>query len=133
MNGIVDIEIHNKRGIKYEFSLYRNVTIIRGESATGKTTLYRLISNYEEEHEKSGVIINCKYKLITLSKRDWDTKLDKINNSIVFIDEGNKFIKSKNFATLVKKSTNYYVLITRENLENLPSSIEEIYEIKTKK
>ena len=127
MKGIVDIYIYNKRGIKYKFSLYRNITLIRGESVTGKTILYKLISNYEDEHEKSGVVIHCKYPLVTLSNKNWDIQLSDIKNSIVFIDEGSKFIKSKEFPTFVKKSTNYYILITRENLENLPSSIEEIY------
>ena len=45
------------------------------------------------------------------------------------IDEANLFIKTKEFASIVKNSDNYFVLITRENLHNLPYSVEEIYRL----
>lgn len=44
-----------------------------------------------------------------------------------FIDEENQFIRQQEFAELVKASDNYFVIITRENLYNLPYSVEEIY------
>lgn len=37
------------------------------------------------------------------------------------------FIKTEQFAKAVRESDNYFVLITRENLYNLPYSVEEIY------
>ena len=46
------------------------------------------------------------------------------SGNIFFIDEENSFIKT---AKAVCGSDNYYVLITRENLYNLPYSVEEIY------
>ena len=39
----------------------------------------------------------------------------------------NAFIKTEQFAKAVRESDNYFVLITRENLYNLPYSVEEIY------
>ena len=45
------------------------------------------------------------------------------------MDEGNRFISSADFARKIKNSSNYYVLITRESLENLPYSVDEIYGI----
>jgi hypothetical protein len=53
-----------------------------------------------------------------------------MKDSIVFIDEGNRFIKSTDFARCVRESDNYYVIITRESLYNLPYSVEEIYEMR---
>ena len=50
-----------------------------------------------------------------------------ISDSIIFIDEGNEFIKTEEFASAIRGSENYFVLITRENLYNLPYSVEEIY------
>ena len=47
------------------------------------------------------------------------------------MDEGAKFINTEEFATAIKKSDNYYVLITRQDLGNLPYSIHEIYELDT--
>ena len=62
MKGLHKVIVQNNR-LHYEFDIRRNITIIQGNSATGKTTL----------------------------------------------------------------TDNYYVLITRENLYNLPYSVEEIY------
>ncbi|MDO4340180.1 MAG: hypothetical protein Q4C91_19155 [Eubacteriales bacterium] len=49
---------------------------------------------------------------------------------IVFIDEGNVFVYSTEFARAVQESDNYYVIVTREGLANLPYSVEEIYGIR---
>lgn len=43
----------------------------------------------------------------------WKIQLEAINDSIIFIDEGNAFVLSKEFATMVQESDNYYVLVTR--------------------
>ena len=55
--------------------------------------------------------------------------MNQINDSIVFIDEGNSFVYSQDFAEAVKNSGNYYVIAVRNNLYNLPYSITEIYGI----
>ena len=49
------------------------------------------------------------------------------------MDEGAKFINTEEFASAIKNSDNYYVLITRQDLCNLPYSIHEIYELNTDK
>lgn len=49
----------------------------------------------------------------------------------LFTDEGNSFVKTEKFAKAVRGSDNYFVLITRENLYNLPYSVEEIYGIRS--
>ena len=47
------------------------------------------------------------------------------------IDEDYPFIYSKEFAEVIRESSNYYVLITRQPLYNLPYSVQEIYGIRT--
>ena len=49
------------------------------------------------------------------------------------MDEGAKFINTEEFASAIKNSDNYYVLITRQDLCSLPYSIHEIYELNTDK
>lgn len=50
MRGIHRVIIQNKR-IRYDFELRRNLTIIRGDSATGKTTLIDMIQEHmNHEH-----------------------------------------------------------------------------------
>lgn len=51
----------------------------------------------------------------------------RTSGNIFFIDEENSFINTEEFASMVKESDNYFVLITRENLYNLPYSVDEIY------
>ena len=57
--------------------------------------------------------------------------LPNIHEQIIFIDKENKFVKSQEFASAVKASDNYFVIITREDLRNLPYSVDEIYGIHT--
>ncbi len=129
MVGKYHIEISNQK-ISFKFDITRNITIIRGNSATGKTTLINLISDYEELGKLSGVKIKCDKKCHVLTTNDWQARIERIEDSIIFIDEGNKFIKSEEFARTIRNTSNYYVIITRESLYNLPYSVEEIYEMK---
>ena len=57
--------------------------------------------------------------------------LTGLSDYIVFIDEGNEFIKTVEFADEIQKTDNYYVIMTRESLPALPYSVEEIYGIRT--
>ena len=61
MTGKYDIEIYNKR-VHYHLTVKRNITVIQGDSATGKTELLRMISDYENNGISSGIttsILNC--------------------------------------------------------------------------
>lgn len=60
----------------------------------------------------------------------WKADLADIKDSIVFIDEGNAFIFTDEFAAAIQNTDNYYVIATREGIPSLPYSIEEIYDIR---
>ena len=128
MKGMHHIVIQNKR-IRFAFSIKRNITIIRGDSATGKTTLFSMIEEYGNLGKDSGVQIQCDKACVALSGKYWQETLENIHDSIVFVDEDSRFLKTKDFAKRIRDSNNYYVLITRENLPALPYSVEEIYGI----
>ncbi len=117
--------------LRYQFEIRRNITIIKGDSATGKTTLIDMVREYFENGEQSGVSLQCDKTCIVLEGRQWKILLENIHDSIVFIDEGNLFITTDEFSSAVKKSDNYYVIVTREGLPNLPYSVDEIYGIKS--
>lgn len=63
--------------------------------------------------------------------RSWKDALYPLKNTVIFIEENNEFVFSEEFAAFVKKSGNYFVLVTRASLKMLPYSIHEIYEIIT--
>lgn len=128
MKGKYHIIIQNNR-IKFEFDIMRNITIIRGDSATGKTTLMNLVETYERLGDESGIILSCERTCKTLNNSNWETVIDQSHDSIIFIDEETNAVTKKEFARKVRESDNYYVIITRENLPNLPYSVEEIYGI----
>ena len=117
--------------LRYIFEIQRNITIIKGDSATGKTTLVDMIREYYENGEQSGILLQCDKQCVVLEGRQWKLLLDNIHDSIVFIDEGNMFISSNEFADAVKHSDNYYVIVTRESLPSLPYSVDEIYGIRS--
>jgi hypothetical protein len=130
MKGKYHIVVQNNR-LRYELTVRRNITIIRGDSATGKTTLINLIEQAAALGENSGIEVVCECPCRTLGGKDWNLILPSIHEQIIFLDEENQFVKSQEFASAVKESDNYFVIITREDLPNLPYSVEEIYGIHT--
>ena len=129
MKGKHKIEVRSKR-IVFTIELERNITILRGDSATGKTTLVEMLSAYENYGRKSGVTIVCDKACRVLSGALWEAQLKDIQDTIVFVDEGSIFISSLDFARAIQKTDNYYVLVTREDLSTLPYSVNAILELK---
>lgn len=60
MKGKYSVFVQNNR-LRYEFTISRNITIIRGDSATGKTTLLDLLNAYDRDGESSGVLVNATF------------------------------------------------------------------------
>ena len=130
MKGKYRVVVSTKR-LKYDFELHRNLTIIQGDSATGKTTMIDMIREFVNNPSGTPVELVCDKKCFVLEGALWKEQLSGIADSIVFIDEGNEFIKTTEFADEIQKTDNYYVIVTRESLPSLPYSVEEIYGIKT--
>ena len=129
MKGIHRIIVQNKR-IRYDFELVRNLTILRGDSATGKTTLVDLIREYTNSGTDSSVELVCDKACYVLEGATWRGQLSEMKDSIVFIDEGNSFIFTDEFSEAIQATDNYYVIVSREGLSNLPYSSTEIYGIR---
>ena len=128
MKGSYHIIVQN-RHLKYEFDIRRNLTIIRGGSATGKTTLIEMIKEHNLD-ESNGVTVSSACPCQVVEGNLWKEQISIIRDSIIFIDEGSSFVETEEFASEVKRSSNYFVLVTRENLEMLPVSPDEIYVIR---
>ena len=126
MTGKHRIIVQNNK-LHYEFVIKRNITIIQGDSATGKTTLINMLRQAENLGASSGIDVVSDVPCRVLEGSNWKLILDNSAGNIFFIDEENTFINTEEFASAVKESDNYFVLITRENLYNLPYSVEEIY------
>ena len=129
MKGKHSIVVRNRR-VQFALELERNITVIRGDSATGKTTMLGMLRDYEEQGVQSGVSVQCDKPCRILTSRDWEERLSRIEDSIVFVDEGNAFVSSHAFAQAICGSSNYYVLVTRENLYQLPYSVEAVLKLR---
>ena len=131
MKGKYSVKVANSK-VSYTLELERNITILTGDSGIGKTALARLIQNYEDAGKQSGVTVQCKVPCRSITSDDgWQSRLESIHNSIIFIDEGRRFLKSKDFAEAVDGCDNYFVLITREGLPQISYSVHSVLTLKS--
>lgn len=134
MKGSYHFSVRSKRNL-FEFEIKRNITVIKGDSATGKTTLLHMLYEYLRVERQSGysVVTNAKYYVYMRREagREWQDALFPLENTVIFIEENNDFVFGKEFANFVKTSGNYFVFVSRSPLKMLPYSIREVYEIAT--
>lgn len=131
MKGKYKVRVQNKL-VRFDFEIERNVSIIRGNSATGKTTLINMIVDYQNLGKASGVTVICDVNCVAMINQgsNWKAFLDSIHSSIVFIDEGEPYVRTVEFAEHISGTDNYYVIATRDNLYYIPYSVDAIYELK---
>jgi hypothetical protein len=131
VKGSIRFEVRNER-TSFQHTFERNITIIKGHSATGKSTMVNMVRNYENLGRQSGVKLSCDHPCHVLEGYDWENRLQNIHDSLVFIDEGNNFVRSEAFAGAIPSTDNYYVISVRDPLFTLPYSIDSVFEIVTK-
>ncbi len=128
MLGEYRFRVKNSRN-GYSFLLRRNLTVLRGESGRGKTTLFEMIREHNRFGKASGVSVSGDKELVVVEGDRWQEDIARNAGKIIVIDEDSHFIRSKEFAGVVKGADNYFLLITRNYLEQLPISVDEIYEL----
>ena len=128
MKGKIPFSIRNRR-ITFKLELERNVTIITGDSGTGKTKLINMVRMYSELGKSSGITLKCDKPCIVLSGGNWETILANTRGSIVFVEESTSFLSSRAFADAIRRTDNYYVFVTREPLPQIPYSVDSIKQI----
>lgn len=135
MRGRYEIIIGTNR-VTYELCINRSLTVINGDSATGKTVLYDLVTAVANKRQGVSVRINPVDtsnipNLNVLTDSNWKLIAENTTNTIFFIDEYARFIFSDEFSNLLKGNDNYYVMIIRHysDLKGLPLSINEIYDV----
>lgn len=132
MKGKVKIAVKN-RNVSFNFTLERNITILTGDSGTGKTKLINMIRDYSQFGKASGVTLKCEKPCLVLAGNNWELELKQTQESIVFVEESSSLLNLYEFAKAIQDSDNYYVLVTRESLSQIPYSIDSIYQINREK
>lgn len=131
MNGSHEIIVKNNR-VQYRFTISRNLTMLRGNSATGKSTLVDMVAQYARDGENSGITLACDKVCAVLTPDAWQIRLAQMRDSIIFLDEDCAFVTSVEFARMARESDNYYVIVIRESLPMLPYSVDEIYTLQNR-
>ena len=83
--------IVESRKVKYDFTVKRNITILTGDSGSGKTVLMELIRDYRRYGADSGVQVSCDCECRTIENEDWERTIQEASPCIFFHDEGNRF------------------------------------------
>lgn len=125
MIGVYNLRVENKK-VRYDFRLDHKFTVVRGNSATGKT-YFRDILN------EQGTKIYCSLKVsaLDLEEEDYRIKLTNSSGRIFIIDEDVEGYHTKKFADLLQDSDNYFILFCRDILGTLPISTDSIYELRS--
>ena len=92
MKGNIKVVVSTKK-LRYELNLRRNITIIQGDSATGKTTLIQIINDYLSSRTGPGTDVICTKKCAVLSG-DLESvliRLERLSDTIVFANEQEHF------------------------------------------
>lgn len=131
MNGEIKLSIWNKF-IKYQLSFKHNISIILGDSGSGKTNLCNFIRNAARKNAGIQYKIAPSYDIYVMtSDQEWEIVLQNMHNTLIFFDEDMHFTNTKKFANIIRHTDNYYVIISRDALKCLPYSVNAIYELKS--
>lgn len=131
MVGRYKLEINGLK-VKYKIAIERQITIIKGDSGTGKSTLWKVVS--EALKGSKGYSSNMIEKIYTLDELSpWEMLIKTLKNKIIFIDENSRYVYSSDFTEVAQRSDNYFVIISRRSLDNMVYSYKSIYELKTNK
>ena len=79
MKGKISFHIKNRQ-IAFKLELERNITILTGDSGTGKTKLINMVRDYSREGKASGITLKCDKKCIVLDDNNWDIILERTSN-----------------------------------------------------
>lgn len=86
-----------------------------------------MLRQAENLGESSGIDVISDVPCKILEGSNWKIILENSAGNIFFTDEESSFVNTEEFASMIRESDKYFVLITRENLYNLPYSADEIY------
>jgi energy-coupling factor transporter ATP-binding protein EcfA2 len=130
MKGKYNIVISDAH-LRFDFWVERQITIIKGNSGTGKSTFYNAVAELLKNKDRNGFHCNCKDKLEVLNYASWKDQLDESKGKIIVCEETDDIVNTKEFASAVNGSDNYFIIISRTGRMKLEYSSENVYEFKT--
>lgn len=135
MKGKYSIKLKNKK-MQYSLEISRQVSIIRGDSSTGKSSFVAMLKQHISEVNKGTfpttiLETNISLKNIHIMSGDDEhilSKIEEYSKSIIILDEDcDYFFNKKSFGSYVKNSDNYFVIVSRRKLAHVPYSIDSVF------
>lgn len=125
------------RKAEYCLALERKISVIKGKSGSGKTSVIRLIANFLELGKDSGIKVSVSTSanlMVLFNSSKWEQELSNLHNTILFIDEDVRFLYEVSFQRTLWKSDCYAVIVSRSGMFTaLPFAISSVYQFATKK
>lgn len=121
------------RFVEYDFELYDKYTLLQGDSADGKTSLYELISIYYQSPDAVQCSGYTKLRNLpfTYDRKEIESVLLGSSNYVFIMDENHPLLLMEGFEGILNDSDNYFIIICREKLfKNLPIHLRSIVKLK---
>ena len=115
--------------INYKLEFNRKVTIIRGESGTGKSTI---VDMFRRSITDATINIYNDLRIpIKEIRGDEDHSFFKTGKRTIYlVDEDTPCIYSDRFARIVNETDNFFIIITRNPIPSLSYSYKEVYQLR---
>ena len=125
------------RKATYHLELERKISLLKGNSGTGKSSLIRLISEYLEYGKQSGLKLSTDSNVsltVMTNSADWSEILSSAHDTVLFIDEDVHYLYDESFQRELWRADCYAVIVSRSGrFTALPYSIFCIYGLVTVK
>ena len=119
-------KIKDNNGVSYEIEILGKYTLIIGDSGTGKTYFTDLVSALKD----NVVTLQSPLKVHLIPAEAEPSILQKFHNTVLIMDEFCELLRHPEIGRLVKKSENYFVIISRQIFSWLPVSVDSVYVLK---
>lgn len=104
---------NNGNILKYDLDLRGNVTVVKGDSGTGKTLLCKVAKqNIENYGDKRLAVIDSSNKNIINME-----SLRNLKGKIIFIDDADLIKQKELFNFIVTDTSNYYIVFKRDSTD----------------
>lgn len=129
------VGLYVKSKIRYELSFYHNINILDDFSATGKSTLVKILSESSRQISKlRNVQVFGDLHMQILTEKDFIKSSIDSEDTLYLIEEGTIRGLDNKIASLIEDSNLKFLIISRRSdFRNLPIDIEAIYKIESTK
>ena len=119
--------------VSFDLVIERQVTVVLGETATGKSYFADAVAQYVREGElghNHTIRVDSEFDFVAVvsSPDQWDTKYKDNTGGLFIMDEEVVSALKGRLSDIVLHSDNYFLFITRLTLDMIPYSMWEIYE-----